>query len=284
MTNLHPHWQTTDDDQPVRVSAVSRNAPAQKQSPKIPRAKRSPAAFIGILVFLGIGFYAFGGMNSLLGQATTSIDVTIMQDTMNPSSITVQPGQTITWKNSSTIPHILHSDTLRDDRSLAFESTAIFPQGTYSFTIPTNTPSGSYAYISKTSPSINGVIVVSTNASATTQTVSSAPAQPVAPIAQASSSSFAPIPAATTPVVSSSSAAAVSQVPEQLGQIQTNPHTIANGSDMLPPRAQPGTNVSGNVMQHTPTSQPTTGPGMWLTVCLGASSLWVVMKRAMKFA
>lgn len=275
MNTLHPHWQTTDgdDEQPVRISVPQKH---------VPRAQRSTAAFIGIVAFVAIGFLAFNGTGSLWGQATPTIDIRITTDAVDPLSFSARPGQKITWKNESGIPHILTSETLRDERSLPFETTAIFPNETYSFTLPLNAPIGTYEYESQTSPNITGEIVVqdilATAASSSTPVVqaSSAPA-PVA------SSSIATAVVASSVAPQSSSAMPVTDQPETVGGIPQNPYTVGNSNGTLPPRQQGGSNIA-QVTQHKPISQPSTGTGEWMLTCIGIVSLWIVMKRAMRFS
>lgn len=278
MDNLHPHWQTTDEDaeeQPVRISVLQKH---------VPRARRSPAAFIGIVAFVAIGFVVFNGTGSLWGQATPTIDIRITTGVVDPLSFSARPGQKITWKNESGIPHILTSETLRDERSLPFETTAIFPNETYSFTLPLNAPVGTYEYQSQTSPNITGEIIVEDILTAASS--SSAPVvqqTSSVPTAVASSSMSAAVVTSMAPP-QSSSAMPISDQPETVGGIPQNPYTVGNSNGTLPPRQQGGGSNTAQVTQHRPISQPSTGMGEWMLACIGAVSLWIVMKRAMRFS
>ncbi len=283
MSTLHPHWQNTDDEdedeQPVSVRIHE-----PKPGPHIPRAHRSPAAFIGMTLFVVVGVVVFNGTDFLWGQTQTppAIHIRITQNAIIPPSFTATPGQKITWKNESDIPHILTSETMRDDRALPFESTAIFPNDTYTFTLPANSPLGTYEYVSRTSTVVTGEIVVQAQeASSSATTHVTVASSSVAAITQ--SSSAAAIPAAISSMAQqSSSAAPIQQIPEQVGGIPQNPYTVGNANGTTPTVPRGNSNV-GSVTQHTPMSQPSTGTGAWVLTCIGIVSLWIVMKRAMRY-
>lgn len=282
MSNIHPHWQTTEDEQPVPV----RIAEPKISNKEVLAAHRTPAAFIGIALFLAIGFFLFQGINGITGQVsnTSSIDIRLTPNGVEPPVVTVKPGQEIVWKNESTIPHILSSQNLKDANGKEFETTAIFPQSDFSFFVPMNTPNGTYDYISETSAAVIGQIIVNSTGTASASTaassVASVPAYVPPPVVSSSSSSMQAIPAA--PVQTSSSAFVPDQTEDFLaGSIPQNPNTIAN-SNSVPVRQQPGHTTSTPVTTHKPVSQPQTGMGLWMTLIAGFGAFVIVAKRASK--
>jgi plastocyanin len=262
MSDIHPHWDTTDaDEQPVPVRITETKKPAEEHV-QASAPNRFPAAIFGMIAIAAGGFVVFGGMDVLQGQiADDAIEIHINGDVLNPAEVTVQPGKKLRWINDSNIPHILASDTLKDADGKAFETTAIFPGSTTTYDLPTTTQPGRYEYVSRTSPAINGVIVVS----GTTQN------QPASSLAQSSSrASVMPV-APTVP----SSAAAVTPV----GGIPTNPYAIANTA-YTQTSSSNGLPVAAAVTTHKPTSQPSTGMGLWLAGLAGVAALIIVLKRS----
>lgn len=148
MTVIHPHWQNTDD---VRKEGVHiRISHAQ--------SSRRPAAILGISFVLLCGILLLQSTRTLTGQLTeSSSTVRITPTGLEPASIAVLPGTTITWKNVDTKPHILSSDTLQTTDGLLY-STAIFPEEEFRTTIAEQGLQGSYPYISLTDPTFAGTV------------------------------------------------------------------------------------------------------------------------------
>ena len=91
MTSMHPHWQSTEDEQivPVRSKTNDRRAI---------RGSRAPAAAVGIALMIGVVSYTYGGLGDLIGQLTEptpDITVNLTQDGPDPTPATIKPGQTI---------------------------------------------------------------------------------------------------------------------------------------------------------------------------------------------
>lgn len=284
MNNLHPHWQTTDEDeQPVRItdkSVRTRVQPVKStQRQRVPRAKRGPAAFIGIALFLGAGFALFQGANGLLGQISPT-DVTIIRITENgidPAVVTVQPGKMIRWNNESSIPHIFESDTLPTSDGQPFMTTAIFPNGFYEYVIPENSPSATHNYESKTSIGVKGQIIIdsgdaigSDNTPPSEQYI-----PPAAPIPDTPDYTD-PAPVTTTPDYTND---------PPVGGIPQNPNSISDGNTYIPPRPQPGSgtpmaNTQGNINQHLPSTNTSTGMEVWVTLAIAGFSLAYVARKS----
>lgn len=279
MNTLHPHWQTTDEDESL-VRVTDKNASAPAPAGGIPRAKRGPAAFIGIVLFLGIGIVLFQGVNALPGQVSDSDDrvILITENGTDPAEITVQPGEKIRWDNGSTIPHIFESDTLPTADDKPFVTTAIFPSGSYEYIVPAGSPDGTHEYASRTAVSVTGSIII--------QTAPVAPEMPVQEEVQETPAAVieesVPPPASTFP--SHTQPDPVETVTP--GSIPRNPYTVAGGNAPLPPRQQPGgtpaAQTQGNVTQHVPLSNTTTGMGVWVTLALVGLSLVYVTHRAIR--
>lgn len=290
MTNMHPHWQSTDgDEQAVRITSVQKNklhAHERDVHASPVRASRRPAAIAGIAMILIAGFFGMGGIGSiqsLLGQASTSVTVQITSNGTDPETVTVSPGETITWTNNDTIPHILSSDTLPTSDGQPFMTSAIFPGASTHFLVPPTAPAGMYAYISKTAQNISGHIVIQGSAMAQTSVASVS-------MQQASSAAFIPPVTAVSSVPdmmqNTSVPALTSSEQAQLGGTTTpvpanvipeNPHTVSTASS-LPTRQQPGTQKPA-VTAHTPTGEPATGPDVYVVIGMSmAAVLWISRK------
>jgi len=297
--SLHPHWDTTDDDElPVRITDTSAPQKTKKHAEVvIPRATRSPAAFVGVALFLVAGTALFMGANKLLGQiAADDIEVVITQNGIEPSVITVAPGETIVWKNEAGIPHILRSETLPTEDGTPFNTTAIFPQAEFSYTIPLSATAATHDYISGTAENITGQIIIEEQVSMPEQPQEQMP--PVLTQIESSSSSASSVSLSNTieyantsdafEAESSSSASSVSiEAQVTPGVIPQNPNTVGNGTVPLPPRQQPNTPVTQTplrpaaVTQHMPSTNAQTGMELWvLGVITLASFAGVAWKAA----
>jgi hypothetical protein len=282
MTTLHPHWQTTDEDErPVHITDVKN---PRVQTRTAVRARRAPAAFAGIAAVAMIGIVLFQGINGLMGQLNSddATEIRLTQNGTEPRTVTVIPGKKIMWTNQSTIPQILASNTLPTSDNKPFMSTVIQPGSSFTYTLPATAGAATHEYISQTSAIISGQIIVD------------------APTAQATSSpAFPQIPAATNSAAAISSAPAQSSaalpiVPAQIfgdndvaitGAIPQNPHTVGNANALPPvrqPQQQQTRSSSAAVMQHKPVSHPQSGMGLWAIAIAGVAAVWVVSRSAVR--
>lgn len=292
MTTLHPHWQETDDADerriPVRVtvSTEKRSEPRTEKAvnnvrPPV-RATRRPAAFAGIALFLIMGAATFQvfGLGSIRGQVDTlAVNVHIRSTGADPVTITVQPGSTITWTNDDTIPHILSSETLPTVDGKPFVSSAIFPgSSTYILIPPTATP-GAYPYISKTSDTVSGQIIIRAAGAAPAVTPTPTPSSDAlvtpTPTVEQPTAPFVPAPTPDTTFQPEAT-----PLPAQTTGIAINPHTIGSGEVPLPDRQTPGGVPA--VTQHKPIATTESGPGVWVTVLFTIGTLLVVTRRAFR--
>lgn len=177
MSDLHPDWQATADEQ----GQAQASAPVQPSTPvRIPigghTVSRVPAALFGIALCAGIGFTAFGGwtlfsaqLNFDQNQATVTVEeplriqLTDRGIESGKETVTVYPGDTITWSidSSQLKPHILLSNELRDQNGELLDLT-IFPGEEHTFTISASmTPRAEgYPYSSQTNPAVKGFIII----------------------------------------------------------------------------------------------------------------------------
>lgn len=268
MTNLHPHWQTTDSDEesvPVRIASIDAQE-ASSPAPSVPAASRMPGAVIGVLLFLGIGFAMFQGVYSFMGQVTTErLEIIITEAGLEPSVATASPGQTIVWINESSIPHILTSETLPTDNEKTFETAAIFPGAEGEYEVPLNSQNGTHDYLSRTSGVIAGQIIIDTN--------------------EQESSSATSVESSSIASIQSSSTMSEPEIPEYTyssqaytGDIPRNPYTVGTTSQYGTTNSQPAAQVN----QHRPTSQPETGTAEWTIVLMGLIAIAVVRRLAMR--
>lgn len=249
MTSLHPHWQSTEDEQPVTVRARS-------TTPRGAHASRMVAAVVGMAVMVGIGFATFDGWPHFLGQIsnpTPDITVHITGDGFAPLSVRVRPGQTIRWVNDDQIPHILGSDDLPTEDGHAFESPGLFNGSDFFYTIPESATAGTYTYISQTATDVNGTIVIES----TTTAVSS------------STASIAPAPAI---VHSSASSSRSTTIVETTPSIAVNPHVVGTATSRGSTQA--------TVTQHRPVANVESGPAMWIVMGLSVATIVIVTRKA----
>ena len=137
MSNLHPHWESEGADVPVR---------AREDEPKtdnsIPEnaktVSRQPAAIVGMITVIAIGYIFFQGVESLTGQVSSGDqqkNVVITADGLSPVTLEVEHGQTITWTNNQAIPHILESQELCSDTGYCLQTKTLFQGESDNFTI-----------------------------------------------------------------------------------------------------------------------------------------------------
>lgn len=279
---MQPQWHSTDEDElPVRVN-IRTSSPVQKT--ELPRGNRSPGAIVGVLLVLGIGFSLFQGVSFLRGQVTPEPDVEIQitQSGVDPEEVTVNPGDVIRWTNTASIPHILESETLPpedpEDDEETFTTGAIFPQAEFIYTVPSDAQPGTYEYISATSATIAGTIIIEMPTEGTTSSVATS----TATSQTQSVTSAVPASSVMSSVVAASSAGFSAGGTIQDGVIPENPNTVGGGT-IKPPTGQVTRSSSASrppISQHTPTSQAQTGVEAWMTVIIAGIALAGVAYRA----
>lgn len=279
MSTLHPHWQTTDDDErPVRVTdARAAQSPPAASTPAVPRAKRGPAALIGMAVFFGIGFVLFNGITGLLGQVSSPEPVVIRltDEGADPPVVTVRPGDLIRWDNGSTIPHILESyllPPLEDATDDLFVTTAIFPNSSFEYAVPATIPAGTYDYASRTALEVKGQIIVDTTlaAAASSSSVAMEEQSPPPPPEEEIVETPAPVETAEP------------EIPAYVGGIPRNPNTVGSVNTVTLPPTQSTSAPANGVMQHRPVSATATGMEAWVTLALATVSIAYVTRKALR--
>lgn len=278
MTTLHPHWQPTDEgrsaekesDAPARV-AIEGPTPAAK------RVSRGPAAILGMLMMASIGVVVMRDPSTLPGQAPADPNVTfikIVAGAFDPASVTVVAGKKISWKNESTIPHVLSSEKLILADGKPMQTNAIFPSATLDIVIPEGTSPGSYAYESQTEK-ISGTIIVTPN---------------VPPASSAASSAEATTPAGGGPIIDGGPTINVSSEPSSEAPVVTdpttasvlprNPHTVGTNTQVQLP---PGSNTPPSRKNAAkPDYTPATGPALWAVAVLSVAGVLLVTRRMLK--
>jgi plastocyanin len=293
MSELHPHWHSDDDERIVHIRSASRasnTAPkgtARKAKTRTTRPfSRRPAAVTGILLALWAGFAVIRETGYLGAQLAPDHPViTIDEIGVNPTVVTVAPGQTVEWVNEDTIPHIITSDTLATTTDPMLETPTIFPGSSETVTIAPDAMAGSYTYISRTKQTITGVIVVASSSGElpqepptllppTTVTLPSPPPlQPsIAPaivepqnLGGESLTLMPPVP--PTPP----SASAVSDTLVQ------NPYAIQTQT-RIPEYV--ATTVPAMQQGYQPLVQPQTGPALWIASIASVLLLIVITRKA----
>lgn len=165
MTDMHPHWHSTGTDagadsaEPVKIHIEEQEAIADFRG-----ISRAPAAVVGIAMVLAAGFWAMGGWGMFAGQttppSTVQGEIRITPNGPVPDVILAKPGETITWFNDDTGPHIVSSDTLKTSSGILLYSSAIFPGSAYSITIAKTSGDSTHEYAFSTNPDWKGYVVV----------------------------------------------------------------------------------------------------------------------------
>jgi plastocyanin len=103
-------------------------------------------------------------------RAATAADVSIQNFSYIPATITVAPGERVTWTNNErSVPHTVTSD------SDVFDSGRLAPGATFSFTFTTP---GTYTYHCAIHPYMHGTVVVQAGAATSTPAPAITPATP----------------------------------------------------------------------------------------------------------
>lgn len=177
-------------------------------------------------------------------QATN--EISIVDFTYDPATLTVEKGTTVTWTNKDTVPHTVTSDT--------FTSASMNPGQTYSFTFDTV---GIFDYHCAFHPNMKGKIVVTaaknpvaaTTTTVTTDTTTSTTSADSTTVMEMHAS--APIAATTTTAATTQTAAPVALKPVP-APIQVFSHS-ASGSQIL--GEHPAAPEYGSMQTNTSTGQ-----------------------------
>jgi len=81
-----------------------------------------------------------------------------------PSTVTIQPGDTVTWDNTDTAAHTATAGTPSDGPSGVFDSSLIMAGGSYSYTADTE---GTFDYFCMVHPWMEGTIILEDGTSST---------------------------------------------------------------------------------------------------------------------
>lgn len=182
MTDLHPHWHSTGDDEGVIRPSAPEPEPVSESGGvhiNIQPASRLPAAIAGIAIFTVLGITLAGGWRAVSdtftaqvggsGSSTSSsagaltpVEIHISGSSgFQPESVTVRPGQQIIWINDQSIPHILTSQTLRDGSGAYVNTPAIFPGARITFTVGPRETNRQHIVTSTTDQTLVGTVIVS---------------------------------------------------------------------------------------------------------------------------
>lgn len=269
MTTIHPHWQETERDEPrpqsVDSLSMTTGQPAVIPAPRRTMSRR-PAAILGVLAAMAGGFFLSQDLSSILpGQLTPAAEIRITQNGVTPPVVTVSQGDTVAWTNADSIPHILIAEGLKTVTDESLKTPSIFPSETKNITISPDAKPGTYLYISQTSETVAGQIIVQQ------RVVASSVASSVQSSSQ-SSSEDSVVMGSSAPMViheASSSASSVTPfTPPAATVIPTNPHVVGAPPSTWTGTAQPAQPTPAAAI-HRPTRTTETGPATWV-ISLGS--------------
>jgi plastocyanin len=152
MMQLHPHWQSTGQEDEPPGHAV--RIPIAVSSPS-----RRPAACAGILLFFGIGFFLLRGLWFEEALQTRPVVIRITANGVEPPVVSASAGGEIAWVNDDTVPHVLTSQTMPTTGG-PLVTPLLFPGERYSAVLAPDAEPGRHAYASQTSAAIVGDIIV----------------------------------------------------------------------------------------------------------------------------
>ncbi len=280
MADIHPHWQTTGDERPTAVGTPTVRDIEPKHT-----ISRKPAAIAGILVVVALGVSFVHGVNTLSGQLSDGIVVTIGASGMTPATVDVLPGQSITWTNEMTVPHILLSDSLCDSTDDCLYTDTMFEGDSYTYTVPLDIAGGTYAYRSATDASITGTVNVLSSTEPETTVDDETPlgtetdtsdAEVEALFEELESAPPTDEEAVTFTTQETVAEETITQAPPVA--LPTNPYTVNSGSSNNDSGLHSGAPLQP-VTQHRPFTQPQTGPGAWLIAIAGLVAFWFVSRK-----
>ena len=269
MNIVDPHWQIEHEEgqeMPIHIREKSSH-PVTFVSP----ATRRPAAIVGVLMVLLIGFFFVHGVQTLRGQTNNGSPVTIhiTEEGFNSKSISVKPGQEIQWINDDPkIPHILTSDTLSTISGLLYTD-HILPGETFTTTVAADATAGTFVYISLTEDFAGEVVIATAQTKKMTQNTGSLQS-PQTSLTQKHDTDNVVPPSFTAQTVSQ-------------GLIPHNPYTVGSSPTSPSGKTSP-TSFQTFTSTNTPKPfrQPETGPGLWMVSLLSIGGLWWMMKKYLK--
>jgi plastocyanin len=280
MSNIHPDWQS-EEDVPVPVTVKDEeNASVQ--------ISRRPAAIVGMLLVVGIGFSFFRGVENLTGQLSGNTQtIRITENGFEPDRLEVEHGQTITWMNEQDVPHIVESGTLCSDTGFCLMTNTLFKGDSDNFTITPDMPSGSYQYTSTIVDGVSGEIVIVTDVADDFVDISEI----------LGNDFFGESVATTTPPPSGFDSQDFSTAPARNPSgLPTNPYAIGNerihpfdsSGDPIPEAfGDEPTNTQQNAAAANairegrgPIRQPETGAGVWAVILGSTAGLYWVTRNS----
>ena len=303
MTDIHPHWHSTQDEREVPGIGPAKivvNAEATVlATTKTRSASRLPAAIVGIIVVLGVGTALLQGTSILRGQSSPdsnaghaampvnsgAVVIHVTSGGLVPPRAIVMRGGQIIWQNDQNVPQVFRSSTLKDGSGHLLYTSPIFSGEHFIFAIPETAEETEYPYNSITSAQFAGSIVITaslkpaTNAEPLPAPLSvSADSSSIA--AQGNSSSQTIITAPVTPASSTDQAAATVDTNNANALIPVNPYTIGNKTN-TDSRSLP-THKTSTLHHATPPRQPASGPEIWIVCALSiAAVLFLTRKQLM---
>jgi len=275
---MHPHWQATDDEQVVAVSVDSLSGPGNGEArPMVVRtASRKPAAIVGILVVLGMGYAAIGGTLSLPGQVATtdaSVSVHLTAKGADPASLTITPGTTVEWVNDDTIPHVLSFGKLTVNGK-ALETPPIFPGSTSTMLVPESVKAGTYSYNSKTS-TLSGKIVIQEVVADISSSESF-----VRKSSEASSASSIALPVTDEEMPAPTDEEGATPSRAQI-VLPVNFHTV-NSPNQGPVEPLHSGAPLAQITQHKPTKTAESGPAVWVLIAFTTIAVLFTTRKAFR--
>jgi len=293
MSPMHPEWHETEQDELTVPVHCANEEPkdASVLASGIP-VSRKPAAVLGILIVSSLVITYYQGSSRITGQVSDSPPlISITEDGTEPASVTAQQGQTITWTNEQTIPHILESTDLCNADGACLYTPTIFPGEQVDFKITSDIPAGTYTYSSVTSENINGEIVVIEDDEVpppenptenTEDPTESLPPPPPLETFEPPSDNGSENLSSRTPDTSPPPPPLLPTPPLPKQNIPTNPNTVTNrslGANLtdapLHSSAPPTINTT-----HKPFRQPETGASSWIVFAISIIGLTWITRRA----
>lgn len=284
--NLHPHWHATEE-QPIPVRQKPQTAP--RVQPQVTRTvSRRPAAIAGIMVVTIAGFFFFGGVDlisgALQGQVASAKTIHVYDEAIQPATLSVNPGETITFINESATPQILESDTFCSETGYCFATQTLFPGESENFTITQDFPAGTYTFASSTHPELTGEVTVVGNALTQQEFVT---ADQVIRDALTNNGPFeaaSQLEQAQTMNSTSDVFPAAPEIPVTQANIPQNPYAV--GSTRQHPfdaSGEPIEELFEDSPVHSgapkPMRQPETGAELWIVVAISLTTLYFFVRR-----
>lgn len=290
MSNLHPHWESDGAEIPVHVRDEKTERTNINSLPDNAKTvSRQPAAIVGMITVIALGYLFFQGVESLTGQVAGDSHVktvSITENGLDPAILEIEHGDTITWTNNQAIPHILESTSLCSDTGYCLQTKTLFQGESDNFTITLDIPAGSYDYTSATSSEIQGTIIITTTPADDFQDITSLLDNsifgntPINDSPPQANSPFPPsFPQATTTVNTG-----IPQNPYTADSTRVHPfdgdgNPIESAFGDIP-NTQTTTAPRVNNNGRGPIRQPETGAGGTLFILIGSIvALWLVSKR-----